>query len=61
MSATKAHVVNGQVVLDEPAELPEGAALVVYVRDEDEDEESTRRSTRAWTTSRQVASSTKQR
>lgn len=29
----------GQLVLDEPAELPEGAALVVYVRDEDEDEE----------------------
>jgi hypothetical protein len=30
MSALKAHVVNGQIVLDEPAELAEGAELLVF-------------------------------
>lgn len=30
MSALKAHVVNGQIILDEPAELAEGAELLVF-------------------------------
>ena len=30
MSALKAHVVNGRIVLDEPAELTEGAPLLVF-------------------------------
>ncbi len=32
MQALKAHVVNGQIVFDEPAELPEGAEVEVLVR-----------------------------
>jgi hypothetical protein len=31
VNALKAHVVKGQIVLDEPAELPEGAELKVYL------------------------------
>ena len=31
MNALKAHVVNGQIVLDQPAELPEGAEADVLV------------------------------
>lgn len=34
MNALKAHVKNGQIVLDEPAALPEGAPLFVLVGDE---------------------------
>jgi hypothetical protein len=30
VSALKAHVKNGQIVLDEPAELDEGAELLVF-------------------------------
>lgn len=40
MSALKAHYVNGQVVFDEPAELAEGAELLVFpVAGEMSDEE----------------------
>ena len=35
MNAHKAHVKNGQIVLDEPAELPEGAKLYVVLDDDD--------------------------
>ncbi len=34
MNALKAHVKNGQIVLDEPVELPEGALLFVLMGDE---------------------------
>lgn len=37
MSAMKAHVVNGQIVLDEPVELPEGAVAEVRLLDGDEE------------------------
>jgi hypothetical protein len=37
MQAHKAHVRNGQVVFDEPAELPEGAELYVVVNDRGEE------------------------
>jgi hypothetical protein len=30
LSALKAHIVNGQIALDEPAELAEGAELLVF-------------------------------
>ncbi len=36
MKALKAHVHNGQVVLDEPAQLPEGAAVEVLLPEHDE-------------------------
>ncbi|MCK6533140.1 MAG: hypothetical protein L6Q84_09220 [Polyangiaceae bacterium] len=32
MHALKAHVKNGQIAFDEPAELPEGAEVAVLVR-----------------------------
>lgn len=35
MNALKAHVRNGQIVLDEPGELPEGAEVDVLVRGAD--------------------------
>jgi hypothetical protein len=31
MSALKAHVVNGRIVVDEPVDLPEGAEVRVYL------------------------------
>lgn len=34
VKAVKAHVRNGQIVLDDPMELPEGAAVEVLVPDE---------------------------
>jgi predicted transcriptional regulator len=37
MSAMKAHVVNGQIILDEPVELPEGAVAEVRLLDDDEE------------------------
>jgi hypothetical protein len=37
MSAMKAHVVNGQIILDEPVELPEGAVAEVRLMDDDEE------------------------
>jgi hypothetical protein len=37
MNALEAHVVNGQIVLDEPAVLPEGAELHVYLYNADGD------------------------
>lgn len=36
MSAIKAHVVKGMIVLDEPVELPEGAAAEVFLLVDDE-------------------------
>jgi hypothetical protein len=36
MKAVRAHVQNGQIVLDEPVELPEGADLEVLLPDQDE-------------------------
>jgi predicted transcriptional regulator len=36
MMTLKAHVRNGQLVLDEPTELREGAAAVVQLLDDDE-------------------------
>jgi hypothetical protein len=39
MSALKAHIVNGQIVLDEPAELAEGAELLVFPVTEMSDDE----------------------
>ncbi|MBK8995575.1 MAG: hypothetical protein IPM35_07495 [Myxococcales bacterium] len=39
MQALKAHVVNGQIVFDEPAELPEGAEVAVLVRSADPGDE----------------------
>jgi hypothetical protein len=35
MSALKAHYANGQIVLDEPAEIAEGEPLFVLARDDD--------------------------
>ena len=37
MQALKAHVVNGQIVLDEPIELPEGATVLVQLYDPEGD------------------------
>ena len=34
MSALKAHFVNGRIVLDEPAEIAEGAPLIVLMSDD---------------------------
>jgi hypothetical protein len=34
MKALRAHVHNGQIVLDEPAELPEGVAVEVLLPDQ---------------------------
>src|SRR5688572_4628256 len=39
MHALKAHVKNGQIVLDEPAELPEGAPVDVLVHGADPHDE----------------------
>jgi hypothetical protein len=36
MKALKAHVQNGQIVLDEPAELPEGVAVEVLLPEHDD-------------------------
>lgn len=36
MKAFKAHVHNGQIVLDEPVELPEGLAVEVLLPENDE-------------------------
>ena len=36
MKALKAHVHNGQIVLDEPVELPEGVAVEVLLPENDE-------------------------
>ncbi len=36
VKAFRAHVLNGQIVLDEPAELPEGTAVEVLLSDSDE-------------------------
>ncbi|HEU0030514.1 MAG TPA: hypothetical protein VFQ53_07775 [Kofleriaceae bacterium] len=36
MKAVKAHVHNGQIVLDEPLELPEGVAVEVLLPENDE-------------------------
>ncbi|HVK82700.1 MAG TPA: hypothetical protein VM513_01265 [Kofleriaceae bacterium] len=36
MKAVSAHVQNGQIVLDEPVELPEGAAVEVLVPTDNE-------------------------
>jgi hypothetical protein len=36
VKALKAHVHNGQIVLDEPIELPEGAAVEVLLPENDE-------------------------
>ena len=36
MKALRAHIHNGQIVLDEPVELPEGAAVEVLLPDNDE-------------------------
>ncbi len=36
VKALKGHVHNGQIVLDEPVELPEGVAVEVVVPDDDE-------------------------
>lgn len=36
MKALSAHVHNGQIVLDEPVDLPEGAAVEVLLPDHDE-------------------------
>ena len=33
MTALKAHVVNGKIVVDEPVDLPDGAELRVYLYD----------------------------
>lgn len=35
VKAVKAHILNGQIVLDEPVELPEGTAVEVLVPDDD--------------------------
>jgi predicted transcriptional regulator len=37
MMTLKAHVKNGQLVLDEPVELREGTAAVVHLLDDDEE------------------------
>jgi hypothetical protein len=37
MGALKAHYANGQIVLDEPAEIAEGEPLFVLARDDDGD------------------------
>ena len=37
MNALKAHVKNGQIVLDEPVELPEGAVAEVRLLHQDEE------------------------
>ena len=37
MNALKAHVVNGQIVLDEPVDLPEGAVAEVRLLQRDEE------------------------
>lgn len=34
MTALKAHVVNGKIVVDEPVDLPDGAELRVYLYDD---------------------------
>lgn len=34
MKALRAHIQNGQIVLDEPAELPEGVAVEVLLPDQ---------------------------
>ena len=36
VKAIRAHVQNGQIVLDEPVELPEGVAVEVLLPDHDE-------------------------
>lgn len=36
MKAIRAHVQNGQIVLDEPVELPEGVAVEVLLPDQDD-------------------------
>lgn len=36
MKALKAHIQNGQIVLDEPAELPEGVAVEVLLPEHDD-------------------------
>ena len=33
MTALKAHVMNGRIVIDEPVDLPDGAELRVYLYD----------------------------
>ena len=33
MTALKAHVLNGRIVIDEPVDLPDGAELDVYLYD----------------------------
>jgi hypothetical protein len=38
MSALKAHVVNGRIVVDEPVDLPEGTELAVFLYDADGDD-----------------------
>lgn len=38
MNALKAHVKNGQIVLDEPSDLDEGAELLVFPLSDDMDE-----------------------
>jgi hypothetical protein len=37
MKAVSAHVQNGQIVLDEPVELPDGAAVEEFARGDYED------------------------
>ena len=36
VKAFRGHVLNGQIVLDEPAELPEGTAVEVLLSDSDD-------------------------
>ena len=36
MKALSAHIRNGQIVLDDPVDLPEGAAVEVLLPDQDE-------------------------
>jgi hypothetical protein len=38
MSALKAHVVNGRIVVDDPVDLPEGTELAVFLYDAEGDE-----------------------
>ena len=37
MTALKAHVVNGKIVVDEPVDLPDGAEVHVYLYDASDD------------------------
>ena len=37
VTALKAHVINGRIVVDEPVDLPDGAAVVVYLYDRSAD------------------------